>query len=69
MAEDTPKPKPTPFSRHLREETVGINGATVVFFRDRKKRRWCWRVVDGQVTFPSPPNSGSTSEGTRDGSE
>ncbi|WP_425618111.1 hypothetical protein NA78x_001806 [Anatilimnocola sp. NA78] len=63
MAEKTPKPMPMPFSRHLREETVGINGATVVFFRDRKKRRWNWRVIDGQVTFPGPPNSGKDERG------
>jgi hypothetical protein len=28
---------------------------TIIFFRDRKRRRWCWRVLNAQVTLPEPP--------------
>ncbi|WP_425614206.1 hypothetical protein NA78x_004068 [Anatilimnocola sp. NA78] len=57
MAEDISKPKPRSFQRHLREEQVVINGATVIFYRDRKRRRWSWRALDAQVTLPPSFNS------------
>jgi hypothetical protein len=52
MTQDTPKPKSRSFQRHLREEIVVINGTTIVFYRDRKRRRWSWRALDAQVTLP-----------------
>jgi hypothetical protein len=52
VVEDTKKSRHRSFERHLREETVVINGAWVTFFRDRKKRRWSWRALDAQVTLP-----------------
>ena len=68
MAEDIPKPESRSFDRHLRAETVVVNGTTIIFYRDRKKRRWNWRALDAQVTLPPSPNSDSASRYT-DGPE
>ena len=61
MAEDIPKPKPRSFDRHLRAETVVVNGTRIVFYRDRKKRRWNWRALNADVKLPVPPRTNSAS--------
>ena len=42
----------TKFERRLRAETVKIGEVTVVFFRDPKKRFWCWRALNTKVKVP-----------------
>jgi hypothetical protein len=55
---DIVKPKVRSFQRHLREEVVVVNDVTIAFYRDRKKRRWCWRVFNAYVTLADPLDSG-----------
>ena len=62
MPEDIEKPKPRSFQRHLREETVFVNGTKITFFRDRKKRRWNWRAIDAQVTLPDPESNRASAD-------
>ena len=61
MPEGNKKPKRRFYDRHLREEAVVINGTTIIFYRDLKKRRWNWRAFDAQVTLPNSTRPDNTS--------